>query len=344
MAKKHKSKLPILTNRKFDITAAYGILLAGLLANTIGLFGSFIGLKAGTKIAIFNTAVTATGVLFFTTQTIRLYLGKVRNIDILFKAVLVFFGYLLFPSLLFGVPSGLFVNYLPIIPITCGMCYKGKSKWTIINGIINYFIFAVLIAIKGHLHQIPTIIDTPSAVTFIAGFTASYIFALAITHIIMGNLRRAYYFMEDISYTDELTRLPNRRRLDERVDQKNFKNCAMIDIDFFKKVNDTYGHTVGDEALQLLASLISKYCSDEFKCYRYGGEEFAILSRLPMNVMTELIISIVKDVRQKFIIVGENHTISVGIGTTIEEADKQLYNAKEHGRDRIYFRDIQLKF
>ena len=346
MAMKFRSKdRPlVLSNKRFDLMASYGILLAGLLTNFIGLIGALVGLFSGTETGVYNVSVTACGIVLFGILFYRLYRKKIKNLDRLFMIVLAFYGYILFPSLLIGVPYGLFINYLPIIPITCGMCYKGRSKWTIINGVINYFVFAALIAFKGSRGEISAITSTATAFTFLAGFTASYAFALIITHIIMGNLRRAYFFMEDISYTDELTGLPNRRRLDERVEQKNFKNCVMLDIDFFKKVNDNYGHTVGDEALQLLSSLISKYCSDEFKCYRYGGEEFAILSRLPINFTTELVVSIVQDVRQKFCIMGEKQTISAGIGKTLEEADKELYTAKERGRNRIYYNGVQIMF
>lgn len=341
---RNKDKTLVLTNKKFDLMASYGILLSGFLTNIIGLIGALVGLASGTKSGVYNVSVTASGIILFMILLYRLYRKKIKNTEKLFMIVLAFYGYLLFPSLLLGVPNGLFINYLPIIPITCGMCYKGRSKWTIINGVINYFVFAALILYEGAKGNVPAITSVASSFTFLAGFTASYAFALIITHIIMGNLRRAYTFMENISYTDELTGLPNRRRLDEKVEQKNFKNCVMLDIDFFKKVNDTYGHTVGDEALQLLASLISKYCSDEFKCYRYGGEEFAILSRLPINFTTELVVSIVQDVRQKFCIMGEKQTISAGIGKTLEEADKELYTAKERGRNRIYYNGIQIMF
>lgn len=339
-----KERQPILSNKRFDLMAAYSVLLAGLIANIAGLIGALAGLALHSNAGISNILVTASGVILLTVLLVRLHFKKIKNIDNLFLAVLAFFGYLLFPNLLLRVPRGLFVNYLLIIPITCGMCYKGRKKWTIINGIINYFVFAALILFQGARGEIPTIINGLTAFTFVTGFTASYSFALIITHILMGNLRRAYTFMEDISYTDELTGLPNRRRLDEKVEQKSFKNCVMLDIDFFKKVNDTYGHTVGDEALQLLASLISKYCSDEFKCYRYGGEEFAILSRLPINFTTELVVSIIQDVRQKFCIMGEKQTISAGIGKTLEEADKELYTAKERGRNRIYYNGVQIMF
>ena len=334
----------MLSNKSFDNMIAYCILLAGLFANIIGLIGALIEKTTHPDVEISTILTTVSGMILLTFLLIKLHFKKIKHIDNLFFLTLSFFGYVLFPSLLIRVPRGLFINYLLIIPITCGMCYKGKRNWTIINGTVNYFVFAILIWILGEKGKIPTIDSRVTSFKLILSFTASYSFALICTHILMGNLRRAYTFMEDISYTDELTGLPNRRRLDERVEQKIFKNCVMLDIDFFKKVNDVYGHAVGDEALQTLSAIVSKYCSDEFKCYRYGGEEFAILSRLPINYTTELVVNIVQDVRQKFCIMGEKQTISAGIGKTLEEADKELYNAKEHGRNRIYYNGIQIMF
>lgn len=339
-----RDRLPVLSNKSFDNMIAYCIILAGLFANTLGLIGALTEKIAHPNAEISIILTTVSGIVLLIFLLIRLHLKKIKHVDTLFFLALSFFGYALFPNLLIKVPRGLFINYLLIIPITCGMCHKGKRKWTIINGIVNYFVFVVLIWILGEKGKIPTIDSRITSFKLILSFTASYSFALIITHILMGNLRRAYTFMEDISYTDELTGLPNRRRLDEKVEQKIFKNCVMLDIDLFKKVNDVYGHAVGDEALQTLSSIVSKYCSDEFKCYRYGGEEFAILSRLPINYTIELVVSIVQDVRQKFCIMGEKQTISAGIGKTLEEADKELYNAKEHGRNRIYYNGIQIMF
>jgi diguanylate cyclase (GGDEF)-like protein len=85
---------------------------------------------------------------------------------------------------------------------------------------------------------------------------------------------RDTYFM---AFYDELTGLPSRRALRQDMMKLGMKySIAMLDIDFFKKFNDTYGHDTGDEVLKLVASMI-KNVSGGGKSYRYGGEEFTIL-------------------------------------------------------------------
>ena len=111
----------------------------------------------------------------------------------------------------------------------------------------------------------------------------------------------------------------------------------------FKKINDTYGHDVGDKALQLLSKIVLNYCSNEFELYRYGGEEFVILSRLPEDITLELFYHVMADVRKNFIIEGNNVTISAGIASfckdyerTLKIADENLYIAKTTGRNKIF--------
>jgi len=91
--------------------------------------------------------------------------------------------------------------------------------------------------------------------------------------------------LNELVVRDSLTGLYNRRFIDERLDveiirasfSKNYFSIAMADIDHFKKVNDTYGHTAGDKALQTFADIIRKNIRSESDwAARYGGEEFLI--------------------------------------------------------------------
>ena len=80
-----------------------------------------------------------------------------------------------------------------------------------------------------------------------------------------------------MAYLDELTGVPSRRALREDLMKLGNKYViAMIDIDFFKKFNDKYGHDVGDDVLKLVASNLVKVTGGG-KAFRYGGEEFTIL-------------------------------------------------------------------
>jgi diguanylate cyclase (GGDEF)-like protein len=80
-----------------------------------------------------------------------------------------------------------------------------------------------------------------------------------------------------MAYRDELTRLPSRRALNEALLKLGDSySIAMLDVDHFKKFNDTYGHAAGDQALQMVASKLA-HVAGGGKAYRYGGEEFAVL-------------------------------------------------------------------
>jgi diguanylate cyclase (GGDEF)-like protein len=86
-----------------------------------------------------------------------------------------------------------------------------------------------------------------------------------------------------MAFRDELTGLPSRRALDERLVALGPEyTIAMVDVDHFKKFNDTHGHDVGDQVLRLVGAQLSEM-PDSAKAYRYGGEEFAVLFECPLN-------------------------------------------------------------
>jgi diguanylate cyclase (GGDEF)-like protein len=122
---------------------------------------------------------------------------------------------------------------------------------------------------------------------------------------------------------------------------------AMLDIDFFKKTNDTYGHKAGDAALQHIAWFLKERFRKTDLVARFGGEEFCILT---CNIEPERILKIFDDVRAMIAqleIPVDHHTlrvtVSIGICTQlkpslelmINEADARLYEAKNQGRNRV---------
>ena len=161
-----------------------------------------------------------------------------------------------------------------------------------------------------------------------------------------------------LAVTDGLTQLYNHRFFQEQMinNASNFKrygnkfSLILIDIDFFKKFNDTYGHQSGDCVLKQVANILKKNSrNSDFVC-RYGGEEMAIIltntAKAEATITAEKICNAVRN--NKFILVnGEkvNVTISVGVATVgdngekpqeiIEYSDKCLYFAKENGRNQV---------
>ena len=155
---------------------------------------------------------------------------------------------------------------------------------------------------------------------------------------------------------DSLTGLYNRGQLDKRIKQEmatakrtnSSLCCLMMDIDFFKKINDTYGHAVGDFALKEIANIIIKQVRENDIAARYGGEEFVIL--LPFTNLDEakkVSERIRKKIENKKFKTGslELHiTVSMGLSlfdpnkdniSFQEEADKALYEAKNNGRNQL---------
>ncbi len=159
------------------------------------------------------------------------------------------------------------------------------------------------------------------------------------------------------AHTDPLTRLYNRRYGMDRFNQEwSFSvhsdttlSCLMLDIDHFKRVNDLHGHDVGDLVLTQVARVVEGGCRKDDVVFRYGGEEFCIVSpHTGLADATQLAERIVRAVREgEFGREGVTFpvTLSVGVATRdagdpdmeslIARADKALYAAKENGRDRV---------
>lgn len=177
-------------------------------------------------------------------------------------------------------------------------------------------------------------------------------------------IQRANAYAEVLQHAtlDALTGLNNRRQFESRLNQEVSSaerqgkplSAMMIDIDFFKKVNDTYGHIAGDCVLKTVAGVIKKCLRESDIPSRYGGEEFAIL--LPFTKIDEAF-AVAERLRQAVkattveipnerdgSILSVNVTISIGVyeyctGDTAQElyqkADKGLYEAKESGRNKV---------
>ena len=168
---------------------------------------------------------------------------------------------------------------------------------------------------------------------------------------------RDFEYQYKLATTDGLTELYNHRyfqdTLKKEIDlSKRYEHefsLIIIDIDFFKKFNDKYGHQVGDTVLKTVAQILKKNTrATDYVC-RYGGEEMSII--LPQTSRKEAMINaqrICKAVAENTLKVGNtevNITISLGVSTfpkdgetpqkIIECADKALYYAKEHGRNQV---------
>jgi diguanylate cyclase (GGDEF)-like protein len=162
-----------------------------------------------------------------------------------------------------------------------------------------------------------------------------------------------------LSIVDELTGVYNYRHFRERLDEERRRtlryghplSLVMVDIDWFKRLNDQYGHETGNIALQVLAEVILSCVRDVDMVARYGGEEFIII--LPQTTSTEARV-IGERIRRTVERTEFGHgprgeplhlTVSIGIscypdngrpeGELVETVDKALYDAKGKGRNLV---------
>lgn len=221
--------------------------------------------------------------------------------------------------------------------------------------IVTYFILSILI----HVANIPIAVTLSSNMNRVL-FTINNLFAfIAITMFAIfytsSSKRKQYELTRKADY-DELTDLYNRHAITqlsrslvgEETSRKKY-NAAIIDIDFFKLVNDKYGHNSGDMVLKEIAKILKSH-NKKIIPSRWGGEEFVVISttEVPYAEFKKLMESLrVKISKHKFEIVDKkniNITVSIGItkvkkndilNDAIKVADKNLYKAKKAGRNRV---------
>jgi diguanylate cyclase (GGDEF)-like protein len=181
----------------------------------------------------------------------------------------------------------------------------------------------------------------------------------------MLRIYRNFQSLLDYSERDTLTGLLNRKTFDEsffkvvqeaatRVGQPDERRSvgaprdvwlAMVDIDFFKSVNDRFGHQIGDEVLLLLSRLMRSTLRCHDRLYRFGGEEFVVVSPCETEAKASACFERLRQNAEAFVFPQVGHmTISIGFtmisatdspSSALERADRAVYHAKGHGRNQI---------
>jgi diguanylate cyclase (GGDEF)-like protein len=174
--------------------------------------------------------------------------------------------------------------------------------------------------------------------------------------LLAGQLRMALHKVELDASTDALTGQGNRRALDELLKQQAELylstgrpfSILMLDIDFFKNVNDEFGHLVGDDVLRAFAQRVREYLRPEDVCARFGGEEFVVvLPKTTLASALEVAERLRQGVAQAPLLDAPRVqvTVSIGVATltpgqTVSDllvaADAAVYVAKNAGRDQVH--------
>lgn len=224
--------------------------------------------------------------------------------------------------------------------ISVAMCYLGLNIWTSTHAPL--YAFSTAGAAK-----------TFSIINGSATMFSVSAYFLVFTHMVLGFESG---LIHDASY-DSLTGLANRRVLYDYREQlqKVEDYCVfMIDVDNFKRINDTYGHEAGDHVLEAIGELLSecKYRMEKFLPVRWGGEEFVVVY-CDRNLGREDKIRQMDLIRQRIgalnVVVNENEirfTATVGAAAAGEDetidglialADSRMYYGKRHGKDCLVF-------
>ncbi len=201
----------------------------------------------------------------------------------------------------------------------------------------------------------------PYLVPLVSGFlilvTMTYIFQLNKT---VKNKTKALQKANDqliyLTQTDELTKIYNRRFFLEKLasasNQSRNVSVIVFDIDDFKKINDTFGHTIGDRAIQLVVSKVESVIPQDFLLARIGGEEFAIYIQghnfTVVSDFSKQICSAIEKINLEPLGVTGHVTVSLGSAfyatapsyLTIHDADILMYQAKENGKNQAVIKQL----
>jgi len=276
------------------------------------------------------------------------------SISVLITAVLS----ILFRLFYFGVSTYSIVTSIGIAMVTLGCALISRFKISVIRKcgymgmlglIIRTIVFSLLINNTDLLLRVLMLFWIG---TIVIGIAVYYLIQHLVTaHNLILNLKES-------ATTDFLTGLNNTRSFDTYFN-KSIKNSLekgeqlsflMVDIDFFKKINDTYGHSVGDFILKEFGKIIVSSCRTFDLVSRMGGEEFSVvLPNCPLSKTLEIAERIRRNMENYNFITENNKSvhITVSIGVAVypdtinnveqitERADEGLYKAKQSGRNKV---------
>ncbi|WP_438650823.1 GGDEF domain-containing protein [Romboutsia sp.] len=229
------------------------------------------------------------------------------------------------------------------------------------NQFVKWFLKLIMVLLVSNVSLLYLLWDNEIIKETLVTFSITLLSVGSLEFFLLEYVRRsneALRMYKENSTKDHLTGLNNTRNFDTLTNysfnaalESNEKlSCLMIDIDHFKRVNDTYGHAVGDIVLKELAGILIKSCRTFDIVGRVGGEEFCvILLDSSIERSFEIGLRIKNTVKEHDFPIGNNQniniTVSVGISTfpdTIadpeylkQEADKALYLAKQSGRNKV---------
>ncbi|MHB8483020.1 MAG: GGDEF domain-containing response regulator [Nitrospiria bacterium] len=251
----------------------------------------------------------------------------------------------------------------PIVALTANVI-KGEKERALVAGCDGYLqkpidVDRFVEQLQGYLNGKQESLTPEEEIVYLRQYNKRLAEHLELKTQRLSSLTEINKQLSNMSFTDELTGLPNRRYLNRRLREemalsRRIKNpfaCIMVDLDHFKQINDSLGHLAGDGVLQSVAKILSVDKRDYDVVGRYGGEEFLLLLPQVHAPIAKSIAERLKNrVERTDLLTGTGKvvhlTISLGIAIynleeTLSEdelilrSDQALYQAKAEGRNRI---------
>jgi diguanylate cyclase (GGDEF)-like protein len=283
--------------------------------------------------------------------------------------------FLIATGLIFGGVFLLIMSFIPIRAIIRQLQPKGDScgvpdgtyLWKILSSLICMFIGGyILYAILHGPDHIGSIADLVVPGIFLGG--AVFVYMVSSLSLKTALDLQRIYVLEQENITDPLMGIYNRRYLDRRLMEESLRatrydqpfSIFLLDIDHFKRINDTHGHQIGDMFLKKIAMVIIGSVREVDVVIRYGGDEILVIlpnttmanavelaERLRQNIEKMIMIEPDLDIKRPAIYT----TVSIGVSGyqsadgwdnsrwVVDRADKALYRAKSQGRNRVVLSD-----
>ena len=338
--------------KRMTVTIRWLLLYFAALSVCNLLLNMFL-LKSGKGTALWALMIIVDALNLYASYTVRRKL--VTNIFLAQKIV-----WATIVTIVYGWDSG-FQFFLVLLVMIYSFIEAGYNRKKLVFGFINFVIFvAFLIFVKGKpgrisIENADRIVEILNALVFAVSLaTVSFSFSLE-TQKMEDKLIAYNNQLKEQASVDALTGLFNRRMTFEYVktiiDEKRTMSLCICDIDFFKKVNDTYGHDFGDTVLVAISELLKKQTA-AFGGFvaRWGGEEFLIIfhdmngdeAYVHLNEIYEAIKNLKLNYNEDEVRITmtyglTEYDLTSSFEDNVKDADEKLYLGKQSGRDKIVY-------
>ena len=342
----------------------YGAIVTAI-ALIHGLFAVVFGCQGFNFLYVYNAIVT----FIYLWQGIIL-VRRGCYTTIFFSCVVEIMFHAVVASILLGWDWGFMTYTIALIPVSFYLAYTlPQFKYRIsVPASVSLGVISCYILVRAHCGRVEPVYDPEqfsdalvvsfyyvnTMVTFVMMLIFSILFAMEIRYM-QRKLEQENDKLAEIANYDPLTKLLNRRSmnmhiskaLEQVADQKSTFCLVLVDIDDFKKVNDTYGHDCGDEVLIFVSEIVRDFVGNAGKVCRWGGEEILLLLHSDMNQAKDMAERVCRNIANNEICYQDQKiqvTVTLGIarydeGLSIKDmlkkADERLYWGKNHGKNQV---------